>query len=66
MSSRMITDFTPIQTISIGITIAVTTLIFLTILTTTAYIEEIRNFLTRTRILLPRVPRTDFRTAPFP
>ncbi len=62
----MITDLTPTQTISIGIAIALATLIFLTILTTIAYIEEIRNFLTRTGILLPRAPQTDFRTAPFP
>ncbi len=63
---RMNTDFTPIQTISIGIAITLATLIFLTILLTIAYIEEIRNLLTQAGILLPRIPRTDFRTTPFP
>ncbi len=62
----MITDLTLTQTISIGIAIALATLIFLTILLTIAYIKEIRTFLIRTRILLARIPRTDFRTAPFP
>ncbi len=62
----MITDLTPTQTISIGIAIALATLIFLTILLTVAYIEEIRQLLTRVGILIPRVPRTNFRTAPFP
>lgn len=62
----MIIDLTPTQTISIGIAIALATLIFLTILLTLTYVEEIRNFFIRTRILLPRVPRTDFRTTPFP
>ncbi len=62
----MNTNLTPTQTISIGIAIALTTLIFLTILLTIAYIEEIRNLLTRTEILLPRIPRTNFQTAPFP
>ncbi len=62
---QMITDLTPIQTISIGIAIALATLIFLTILPTVAYIEEIRHLLQRTGILIPRAPRTDFRTTPF-
>lgn len=62
----MITDLTPTQTVSIGIVITLATLIFLTILLTVTYIEEIWNILTRTGILLPRVPQTDLRTAPFP
>ncbi len=62
----MITGLTPTQTISIGIAIALATLIFLTVLLTIAYIEEIRHLLQRTGILIPRVPQTDFRTAPFP
>ncbi len=41
----MITDLTPTQTISIGIAIALATLIFLTVLLTVAYIEEIRRLL---------------------
>ncbi len=52
----MNTDFTPIQTISISIAITLATLIFLTILLTIAYIEEIRNLLTQAGILLPRIP----------
>ncbi len=47
----MITDLTPTQTISIGIAIALATLIFLTVLLTVAYIEEIRHLLDRTGIL---------------
>lgn len=62
----MITDLTPTQTISIGVAIALTTLIFLAVLLTIAYIEEIRTLLIRTGILLLRVPQTDFRTTPFP
>ncbi len=52
----MITGLTPSQTISIGIAIVLATLIFLTILLTVAYIKEIRNLLTRTGILIPRIP----------
>ncbi len=62
----MITDLTPTQIISIGIAIALTTLIFLTVLLTVTYLEEIRNLLQRTGILILRAPRTDFRTALFP
>lgn len=59
-------DLSLIQTISIGITIMLATFIFLTVLLTIAYIEEIRNLLTRAGVLLPRNPRTDFRITPFP
>ncbi len=52
----MITDLTLTQTISIGIAIALATLIFLTVLLTVMYIEEIRNLFTRTGILRLRIP----------
>ncbi len=41
----MVTDLTLTQTFSMGVTIAVATLIFLTILMTITYLEEIRHFL---------------------
>lgn len=60
-------NLTPIQTISIGIAIAVATVAALAALLTLAYAHQIRSYLTRLGLLAPtRLPNTDFRTTPFP
>ncbi|KAK0235221.1 hypothetical protein EDD85DRAFT_954744 [Armillaria nabsnona] len=60
-------DLTPIQTITIGVTIAVVTLLLTVFLLTLIYAYKVRHFLEQIGILrAARFPRTDFRTAPFP
>ncbi len=49
----MTPDLTPIQTISIGVAIAVATLFMCAILLTVTYIHKVRNFLTRVGVLTP-------------
>ncbi len=59
-------DLTPIQTITIGVVIAITTLLITTILLILTYAYEVRQFLEQIGILrTARFPRTDFRTALF-
>ncbi len=63
----MTPDLTDLQLISLGIAIAIATTATTAILLTLAYAEEIRRILQRTGLLHERrVPRTDWRSAPFP
>ncbi|KAK0243340.1 hypothetical protein EDD85DRAFT_947485 [Armillaria nabsnona] len=60
-------DLTPIQTITIGITIAVVTLIITVFLLTLTFVHELRHLLEQIGILrAARFPRTNFDTTPFP
>ncbi len=60
-------DLTDLQLISLGIAIAIATTFTTVLILTLVYAEEIHRHLQRLGLLQGgRVPRTDFRTAPFP
>ncbi len=60
-------DLTSLQLISLGIAVAIATTFTTILILTLAYAEEIRRHLQRLGLLRGRrIPRTNFRTAPFP
>ncbi len=60
-------DLTDLQLISLGIAIAIATTFTTILILTLVYAEEIRRHLQRLGLLRGRrIPRTDFRNAPFP